>query len=201
MPGVLRAALDYMVEIFMLLAPQDAASMWLKHRALRWRGSRVGAGVKVWRDVWIDDYRNLSIGDHVTIGKSVMLICGGTVVIGDRAMIGHGAKILSGGHRIPTAAESPMRWSGPDRAPITIEADAWIGAGAIVLPGVVVGRGAVVAAGAVVTADVPPHAIVGGVPARLIRQRVGGECGAPPADGGSAAFSPGDSRPPGAAAS
>jgi acetyltransferase-like isoleucine patch superfamily enzyme len=54
--------------------------------------------------------------------------------------------------------------------PIHVEDDAWIGAGAIVFPGVTIGRGAIVGAGAVVTKDVPPHAIVAGVPARLIRR-------------------------------
>ncbi len=54
---------------------------------------------------------------------------------------------------------------------VTIGNDVWIGAGAIVLGGVTIGDGAIVAAGAVVTRDVPPYAIVGGVPAKLIRHR------------------------------
>jgi acetyltransferase-like isoleucine patch superfamily enzyme len=169
--GVLSNVLDYHVELFMVVAPQNAASMWLKRRLLIWRGTRLGRGVKIWRDVWIDDYANLSLGDAVTIGKSVMLICGGGVAIGDRVMIGHGAKIISGGHQIPSGPEAPMRWSGPELAPVSIAEDAWVGAGAIILPGVTVGRGAVIAAGAVVSNPVPEHAIVGGVPARLIRQR------------------------------
>lgn len=56
-----------------------------------------------------------------------------------------------------------------DRA--VIGHDVWIGHGAIVLPGVKVGDGAVLAAGAVVTKDVPPYTIVGGVPAKIIRER------------------------------
>jgi acetyltransferase-like isoleucine patch superfamily enzyme len=52
---------------------------------------------------------------------------------------------------------------------IVIEDDVWLGAGAIITDGVRVGRGAVVAAGAVVTQDVPPHTVVGGVPARVIK--------------------------------
>jgi acetyltransferase-like isoleucine patch superfamily enzyme len=53
----------------------------------------------------------------------------------------------------------------------TIGHDVWIGAGAIVLDGVSVGDGAVIAAGAVVRSDVPPYAVVGGVPAKLLRRR------------------------------
>ncbi|MCX7670135.1 MAG: acyltransferase, partial [Anaerolineae bacterium] len=56
---------------------------------------------------------------------------------------------------------------------ITIEDDVWIGAGAIITDGVHIGRGAVVAAGAVVTQDVPAHTVVGGVPARVLREITG----------------------------
>ena len=56
------------------------------------------------------------------------------------------------------------------RAPVRIDAHAWIGCNAIILKGVHIGEGAVVAAGAVVTRDVPPHAVAAGNPARIIRQ-------------------------------
>lgn len=54
---------------------------------------------------------------------------------------------------------------------ITIEDDVWIGYGATILSGVKIGQGAVIAAGAVVTRDVPPYAIAGGVPAKVIKWR------------------------------
>lgn len=92
----------------------------------------------------------LSIGDHCMIGGGV-LICG----------VNHGY-VLQGG---------PMRHQPVDVAPIVIGQDVWIGMGAIILPGVTIGDGAVVGAGAVVTADVPPLAVVAGVPARLAKYR------------------------------
>lgn len=55
-------------------------------------------------------------------------------------------------------------------APITVEDEVWIGAGAIITQGVTIGRGAVVASGAVVTIDVAPYTVVGGVPAKLIKK-------------------------------
>ena len=64
-----------------------------------------------------------------------------------------------------------MIFQKPEIRPIVIEDDVWIGANVTVVGGVRVGRGAVVAAGAVVTKDVEQYAIVGGVPAKLIRYR------------------------------
>lgn len=58
-----------------------------------------------------------------------------------------------------------------DNRPVIIGNDVWIGANVCILPGVHVGDGAVIAAGAIVTKDVPPYAIVGGVPAKVIRYR------------------------------
>lgn len=60
---------------------------------------------------------------------------------------------------------------------VTIGHDVWIGHGATILPGVTVGNGAVVGAGAVVSKDVAPYTIVGGVPAKLIRERFAAEIG------------------------
>lgn len=62
-----------------------------------------------------------------------------------------------------------FEWRRENR--VTIGHDVWIGHGATVLPGVAVGNGAVIGAGAVVSKDVAPYTIVGGVPARLIRER------------------------------
>lgn len=62
-----------------------------------------------------------------------------------------------------------------DNRPVEIGNDVWIGANAIILPGVKIGDGAVIAAGAVVTKDVEPYAIVGGVPAKIIKYRFGEE--------------------------
>lgn len=69
-----------------------------------------------------------------------------------------------------------FEWRRENR--VKIGHDVWIGHGATVLPGVIVGNGAVIGAGAVVSKDVAPYTIVGGVPARLIRERFGSETAA-----------------------
>lgn len=70
--------------------------------------------------------------------------------------------------KIPLLDES---YDFNERLPIVIKHDVWIGARSIILDGVVIGTGAIIAAGAVVTKDVPPYAIVGGVPAQIIKYR------------------------------
>ena len=67
--------------------------------------------------------------------------------------------------------ERPIKVQGVSRESILIEDDVWLGAGVIVVAGVTIGRGSVVAAGCVVTHDVPPFALVAGVPARVVRSR------------------------------
>lgn len=86
--------------------------------------------------------------------------------------------ILCADHRIDTISSFPFlvkcvgqKVEGTSKGNIIINDDVWIGYGATIMSGVHIGQGAVVAAGAVVTKDVPPYAIVGGVPAKVIRYR------------------------------
>lgn len=88
------------------------------------------------------------------------------ITIGDRVFIGHHACFITTNHEIGPPTQRCGAWRS---APIAIEDGVWIGAGVTLLPGVTIGQGAVVAAGAVVTRDVPPHTLVGGVPAKMIR--------------------------------
>lgn len=107
----------------------------------------------------------LEFGDQVDVGEFTHIRANGGVRIGSRVLIAANVTITTREH--PVALP---RWGVTKDAPIVIEDDVWIGAGAIVLPGVTIGRGAVIAAGAVVTADVPPFTVAGGVPARTIKE-------------------------------
>lgn len=110
------------------------------------------------------------IGRFAYVGAGGSL--NGPVVIGDLVMISTGFKLIGLDHQFDDT-DTPIRLNFPQAArPVTIvEADAWIGHGVTMMEGVTVGRGSVIAAGAVVTKSIPPYSIVGGVPARLIRQR------------------------------
>lgn len=85
-------------------------------------------------------------------------------------MMGPDVTILSQTHNIERT-DIPMGKQGMREAEVIIGNDVWIGMRSIIMPGVKIGDGAVIGAGAVVTKDVPDYAIVGGVPARIIKYR------------------------------
>lgn len=109
------------------------------------------------------------IGDHVWIGPQSYFDAR-DLVIEDHVGWGPGAKVLGSTHT-GMPLDIPIIQTALEIKPVRIEAWADIGTGAIILPGVTVGRASIVGAGAVVTHDVPPFAVVAGVPARLVRWR------------------------------
>ena len=105
----------------------------------------------------------IKLGSNVVINRGVLLDGrGGPLTIGDNVDIAQDTVIWTLGH------DPHDDYHRDKPGPVTIGDYAWIGHRAIIMPGVTIGRGAVVAAGAVVTRDVPPMAIVGGVPAKVI---------------------------------
>ncbi|MEO8679086.1 MAG: acyltransferase [Vicinamibacterales bacterium] len=126
---------------------------------------RVGDPVRLRWPVTVHHPAGLSFGDQVDVGEFTVIRANGGVTIGNRVLIAAHAVITSRQH--PTMLP---RYGVALDAPVTIEDDVWIGAGAIVLPGVTIGAGAVVAAGAVVVASVDRATVVAGVPARFIKQ-------------------------------
>jgi acetyltransferase-like isoleucine patch superfamily enzyme len=107
------------------------------------------------------------IGDHTRVGLHNTVI--GPVTIGNHVNLAQGITITALNHNF---AETNKRIDeqGVSTRPVIIEDDVWIGANAVVLPGVRIGTHSVVAAGAIVTKDVPPHSLVTGVPAKVIKQ-------------------------------
>jgi acetyltransferase-like isoleucine patch superfamily enzyme len=112
------------------------------------------------------------VGRDSLIGEYNVIRGQGGVTIGDRVYTSPLVQILAVNHVFDDPAR-PFVEQGITAEGIAIEDDVWIGAGAIVTDGVRIGQGAVVAAGAVVTEDVPPHTVVAGVPARVVREITG----------------------------
>jgi len=109
------------------------------------------------------------IGRKCFIGEFCLIRGQGGVHIGDEVLLAPRVQILAVDHLFGDPTQPIIR-QGISAEGIVIEDGAWIGAGAILLDGVRVGKGSVVGAGAVVTHDVPPHAMVVGIPARVVRR-------------------------------
>lgn len=111
----------------------------------------------------------IRIGDNSGLGVSCEVR--GPLEIGENVMMGPEVMILTSIHNT-SRTDIPMCQQGHlPKQKVTIGNDVWIGARVIILPGVKVGNGVIIGAGAVVTKDVPDYAVVGGVPARIIRLR------------------------------
>jgi acetyltransferase-like isoleucine patch superfamily enzyme len=124
-------------------------------------------------ELHVYNFRNLPhagirIGRNSLVGEFNVIRGQGGVTIGDRVYTSPLVQIAAVDHVFDDPTR-PFVEQGITAQGITIEDDVWIGAGAIITDGVTVGRGAVVAAGSVVTADVAPHSVVAGAPARIIR--------------------------------
>lgn len=107
------------------------------------------------------------IGDYTRIGLHNTII--GPVKIGNHVNLAQGITVTALNHNFDDTNKR-IDEQGVSTNAVTIEDDVWIGANAVILPGVTIGNHCVVAAGAVVTKDVPPHSLVAGVPAKVIKQ-------------------------------
>jgi len=161
------------------------------------RVSTWGRGSRIWPPATIVGGKGIAIGDGVTIreyawlntkglredGKPALVIDNGTyigrfvqinawneVIIESNVLIAERVYISDADHNFEDR-EVPIRLQGDYfKAPVRLRTGCWIGIGAVILPGVTVGRNAVVAANAVVRHDVPDYTIVGGVPAKILRE-------------------------------
>ena len=111
----------------------------------------------------------LKLGDGVFINEGATVVATQSISLGSHVLVADHVSIFdSNFHQVDE--DTPIR-----QTPVFIDDNVWIGHRAVVLPGAKVGRGAVIAAGSVVTADVKSNWLVGGVPARPIRELVAGD--------------------------
>ena len=192
--GYLRSQYDRngLIELYGRFVAGDGSFDTLMRQVI-WKAlaRRMGDGVTIGAGVRFKHIETFEIGNDVFIGAGSYLQgrFDGVCVIGDRVWIGPqsyfdarhltiaedvgwgpGAKVLGSTHTgLPL--DLPIIRTDLIIAPVHVEAWADIGTGAILLPGVTVGKASIVGAGAVVTRDVPPFAVVAGVPARFLHSR------------------------------
>jgi acetyltransferase-like isoleucine patch superfamily enzyme len=147
---------------------------------------RLGRGASAYLGTMFDvgPRGRVSVGDYALV-HGARIVCDESVEIGDYALISWNV-VLMDSYRVPldpaerrrelerAARRRPRRLDGGTGRPVRIGRNVWIGFDACVLPGVTIGEGAVVGAKSVVAEDVPPFAVVGGNPARVIRRLEGG---------------------------
>lgn len=158
------------ISFLVFALPRHKLFNLIKSSYLRIQGAKIGSKITYYPGIKINPARNITLGDNVDLAWGVLITTGGGVEIGDRTMIGYRTQVLSSNHNIPPN-KGRIFGAGHSPSKIIIDKDVWIGANCVVTAGVHIGEGAVVAAGCVVTKDVPPFVIVGGVPARIIKER------------------------------
>ena len=130
-----------------------------------------GHAVNIQQDVSFGKGSNISIGDYSGIGQgSYIGNSVADVIIGDHVLVGPGLILYTHSHNCKDATKLIQQQGGFDK-PVVIGNDVWIGSRVTIMPGVTIHDGAVIGAGAIVTKDVPPYAVVGGVPAKIIKFR------------------------------
>lgn len=128
-------------------------------------GCRVGAGTRI--GAFVEIQKNARVGRNCKI-SSHSFICEG-VTINDDVFVGHGVMFTNDLHPRATRADGRLQTDADwEVIPTVVECSASIGSNVTILPGIIIGEGALVGAGAVVTHNVPPYAIVAGVPARIV---------------------------------
>ncbi|MBU2159109.1 sugar O-acetyltransferase [Patescibacteria group bacterium] len=125
-----------------------------------------GEGSMVYGKIHLFAGKKVTIGRNSTLNVGVMINASAEVVIGDYVRISPFVLINACGLDYTKFRDEREH----TESPINIRDGVWIGSGAIINPGVTIGEDSVVAAGAVVVADVPARAIVGGVPAKVIKE-------------------------------
>ena len=128
-------------------------------------GRKLDAGFLLIPPFYTTGGADIRVGRNVSINQNCTFYDLGGLDIADDVMIGPNVSLITSGHPI----EPSRRRAVVVAAPIVIERNAWIAAGATIIGGVTIGENSVVAAGSVVTKDVPPNTLVGGNPARVIR--------------------------------
>lgn len=162
---IIRMLWTVVWRIFASPLPRSVGSGW-KRVLLRLFGAKVAPTAVVYSSARIFYPANLVMGNYSCLASGVDCYNVAPVIIGANTTISQGAYLCTASHDISNPLHPLIT------APITIEDQAWVAAGAFVGMGVTIGQGAVVGARAAVFRDVAPWTVVGGNPARVLKSRV-----------------------------
>lgn len=129
---------------------------------------RCGDNIRIGTNVQIINWEQLCIGSNVSIHANCYIDAAGGVEIGNEVSIAHNSSILSTNHQWDDVS-IPIKYNKVIFDKVVINDDVWIGCGCRILAGVVILQRSIIAAGAVVNKNIDSHVIVGGVPAKKIK--------------------------------
>lgn len=159
----------YLVNILMAVLPNSGCQK-LKANLYRWAGAKVGENVEFFQGIKVQGIGELEIQDKAFIGHEVLFLLneGSKIIVEESAVVSSRCMVMTGFHPICPDGERIIGREGTSST-VRICRGAAVLAGSNVLPGVTIGEMALVAAGATVAKDVEPKTLVGGCPAKIIR--------------------------------
>lgn len=166
---MIRSKRIYFVNLLMAVLPNSGAQS-LKAKLYRWAGVKVGQGVEFFQGIKVQGIGELEIGDRAFIGHEVLFMLneGSKVIVEESAIVGSRSIVMTGFHPITPDGERILSREGTSSV-IRIGRGSGVLTSCLVLPGITVGEKALVAAGSTITKDVVPYTLVGGCPAKWIK--------------------------------
>lgn len=149
----------------------NLVAIFIRYICLKNCAKSCGNNVAIFSNVYLFNIHNLELGDNVSIHQMCYIDASGGIRIGDDVSIAHNTTIMSEEH-IFSDLNINIKDQGCEYKKTLIDNNVWIGAGCRILAGSNINSGSIVAAGAVVTGTVNQNTIVGGVPAKVIKERI-----------------------------
>ncbi|MCX7749013.1 MAG: acyltransferase [Clostridia bacterium] len=149
-------------------APYSLGAKHIRSFICRRIFKRAGRNINIEHGAFFASGFDIEIGDNSGLGLNCRIT--GPLKIGNDVMMGPDVMIFTQNHETSRLDIPMWKQTAPKKA-VVIEDDVWIAARAIILPGITIHKGSIIASGAIVTKDVPPYAVVGGNPAKIIKFR------------------------------
>lgn len=153
-----------------LMSHNSYLAIFIRYVCLKNCAKKCGNNVAVFSNVYLRNLDKLEIGDNVSIHPMCYIEASGGISIGDDVSIAHSTTLMSEEH-VYSDLNLNIKDQGCEYKKTIVENNVWIAAGSRILAGTTIKTGSIIAAGAVVKGEVQSNVIMGGVPAKVIKER------------------------------